>query len=74
MDTALMECPRCGKVSVPDRDVFLSPIPDADGIEELDAGVGFRCPECGDRIWKDNQFWDHPGRAPTGLRPPSVAP
>jgi hypothetical protein len=38
-------------------------------LEEFDAGVGFRCPGCLDRLWKDNQLWDYPGRAPTGLRP-----
>jgi len=68
-DTSLMECPSRGKVRVPDRDVFLSPIPGVEDLPEFDAGVGFRCLECGDRIWKDNHHWDHLRRYPTGLRP-----
>jgi hypothetical protein len=61
--------PRCGKVSVPDRGVFLSPIPELDWVEDFDAGVGFTCPECGDRIWKDNHLLDWRPFSPTGLRP-----
>lgn len=62
------DCPRCGKVRVPDRDTFFSPIPRVEDLPEFVAGVGVRCPECGHRIWKDNDHWDYFSYVPT-LRP-----
>jgi predicted RNA-binding Zn-ribbon protein involved in translation (DUF1610 family) len=69
-DTSLMECPSCGKVEVPDRDVLEELIPGSEELVELNRGVGFRCPRCGIAWWKDvYDYRDHWRRYPIGLRP-----
>ena len=49
VDVVATTCPDCGEIDVPVKDVFLSVITETEG------GYGFRCPQCRDVVWKDDE-------------------